>query len=205
MKRMICLAAAWLIFGTGPGYTDQNQSAASAGPADEYADIRDRLQTCVACHGEKGASEIPANPILAGQEFYYLYVQLKDIKSGLRDSPVMAPMVAGIEKDELKRIADYFSKQSWPAVDYIADGEDIITAQKAITAGQCVACHLGSFSGNSRVPRLAGQHTEYLENTMLDFKHKVRLNSPSKGALFASYSEQDIKSLARYLTGHKGQ
>ncbi len=205
MKRIICLVAACLMLAAGPGYTDQNQSAESTGVKDEYADIRDALQTCVACHGEKGVSEIPANPILAGQEFYYLYVQLKDIKSGLRDSAIMYPMVAGIEKDELKRIADYFSKQSWPAVDYIADDKDIITAKKAVTAGQCVACHLGSFSGNSRVPRLAGQHTEYLQNTMLDFKHKVRLNSPSKGALFASYSEQDIQSLARYLTGHKGQ
>ncbi len=29
------------------------------------------------------------NPILAGQEFYYLYVQLKDFKSGLRKNAVM--------------------------------------------------------------------------------------------------------------------
>lgn len=205
MKRIFYLVASCFLLGLLPCNADQSQSADANDTGDGYADIRDRLQTCIACHGDKGVSEIPSNPILAGQEYYYIYVQLKDIKSGLRESPIMAPMVADIEKEEMKRIAEYFSKQTWPHVDFEADADAIANARTAITAGQCIACHLGSFSGNSRVPRLAGQHTEYLNNTMLDFKNKVRKNSPSKGALFSSYTDEDIEALAKYLTGHKGQ
>ena len=203
MKNIIYLAILSSLLGLTPCFADQSNESDSS--SDEYADIRERLKTCAACHGEKGVSVIPANPILAGQEYYYLYVQLKDIKSGLRHSPIMAPMVADLEKDEMKRLAEYFSKQSWPVVEYEADKNSIVTGKKAVTAGQCVACHLGSFAGNSRVPRLAGQHTEYLNNTMSDFKNKIRKNSPSKGALFSSYSDEDIEGLSKYLTGHKGQ
>ena len=206
MKNFAYLAVSILLLVLAPLVNaEQSQTTDSENSEDEYADIRDRLQTCVACHGDKGVSTIAANPILAGQEYYYIYVQLKDIKSGLRDSPIMSAMVADIEKDEMKRIAEYFSKQTWPQVDYVADENSIKPAKKAITAGQCIACHLGSFSGNSRVPRLAGQHTDYLINTMLDFKNKIRKNSPSKGALFSSYTDEDIDALAKYLTGHKGQ
>jgi len=114
-------------------------------------------------------------------------------------------MVAGIEKEKMLRIAEYYSNQTWPESGFTADTGDVAAGKKAVTAGQCVACHLGSFKGNSRVPRLAGQHAEYLEKTMLDFKYKRRLNSPSKGALFASFSDEDIKALANYLAGFKGE
>jgi cytochrome c553 len=49
------------------------------------------------------------------------------------------------------------------------------------------------------VPRLAGQHPEYLKRTMLDFKNKARTNAPAMVALFATFSEQEIAGLADYL------
>lgn len=178
-----------------------SKTESTSSTEDAYADIKDRLQTCAACHGENGASVIPANPILAGQEFYYLYVQLKDIKSGLRESAIMTPIVADIEKEEMKRLAEYYSKQIWPETIFKSETKDINAGKSVVTAGQCVACHLGAFNGNSRVPRMAGQHAEYLANTMLDFKSKVRKNSPAKGSLLASFSDEDIQAVAKYLAG----
>jgi len=186
--------------------TNESESIAAADDSeDEYADIRDKLQTCAACHGEKGVSVIPTNPILAGQEFYYMYVQLKDIKSGLRESAIMAPLVADLEKEEMKKIAEYYSKQVWPETTFKTEQADISAGKKVVTAGQCVACHLGSFKGNSRIPRMAGQHVEYLTKTMLDFKNKVRKNSAAKGSLMASFSDADIHAVAKYLAGYTGQ
>ena len=46
--------------------------------ADEYAGVRETIEVCTSCHGERGASTDGSTPILAGQEFHYLYVQLKD-------------------------------------------------------------------------------------------------------------------------------
>jgi cytochrome c553 len=172
---------------------------APAGADDEFASVRDRIQTCYACHGELGAKPLPQNPIIAGQEYYYLYVQLKDFKSGLRKSDIMKPIVEPLQPEELKLIAKFFSVQTWPTISHGPDAAKVETATSAIESGECVSCHLGDFRGNSRVPRLAGQYPEYLTRTMLDLKNRVRNNAPDKGALLATYSEKEIEALADYL------
>jgi cytochrome c553 len=170
---------------------------------DKYASVRDTLQTCFVCHGENGASTQGTFPILAGQEFYYLYVQLKDMKSGLRASPIMSPLVAGMEKADLRLMAEYFAEQKWSKTDYKMDKSQVTTARKAIDAGQCLACHLDGFRGSSRVPRLANQHVEYLNQTMLDFKNNIRKNSPSIATLFSTFNEDEIKAMSIYLGAFK--
>lgn len=172
---------------------------------DKFAPVRDKLNTCVACHGEKGQSKIPTNPILAGQEFFYLYTQLKDFKSGLRENAIMEPIASSMKKDEMQLIAEYFSKQEWPDIDCKAESGDIKTGKQVVNSGQCVACHLGSFKGNSRVPRLAGQHPEYMIKTMLDFKNKVRTNSAAKASLFKTFSDEEISAVGNYLSGFEGE
>ena len=168
--------------------------------ANEYAPVANILKTCEVCHGDQGASTQQQYPILAGQEFYYLYVQLKDFKSELRADPIMGPLASVLDKDQMQLIAKYFSEQVWPDTDYASDDQATKSALTVITAGQCVACHLGKFNGNSRVPRVAGQHPEYLAKTMLDFKSKSRQNSPSKGSLMASFGDQDLVDVAQHLS-----
>ena len=36
---------------------------------------------------------------------------------------------------------------------------------------------------------------------MLDFKNKIRNNSPAKGSLLVSYSNDEIAAMAEYLAG----
>ena len=167
--------------------------------ADEYETIRETLETCATCHGEKGLPTEDNIPILAGQEFYYIYVQLKDIKKGMRKSEVMEPFVEELDKPQLMALAKYFSEQKWPRIQFKGNPDIVSKGEMAASAGQCVACHLGSYTGNSRVPRLAGQQPKYLEKTMLDFKNKIRKNSPAKGSLMASFTDKDIAALAEYL------
>ena len=166
---------------------------------DEFAAVRDMIQTCYACHGELGAKPLPNNPILAGQEYYYLYTQLKDFKSGLRKNDIMKPIVDPLEPEQMKLLAKFFSLQTWPTISHEADRAKSRLALEAIETGECIACHLGDFRGNSRVPRLAGQYPEYLTHTMLDFKTRVRNNAPDKATLLALYSEEEINALADYL------
>jgi cytochrome c553 len=172
---------------------------APAAADDEFAPVQATLQACFACHGDRGAAPLPQNPILAGQEFYYLYVQLKDFKSGLRKSDVMGPIVQALQPDDLKLLAQYFSQQTWPGTTYAADPAKAPAVKAALDAGACISCHLGDFRGNSRVPRLAGQNLEYLAHTMLDFKSKARNNAPAMGSLLTTFSDDDIASLADYL------
>jgi len=167
----------------------------------EYASILIQLKQCTVCHGENGATLQPTIPILSGQHFYYLYVQLKDFKSGLRKNEIMGPIASQLEKPQMKLLAKYFSEQEWPNLGYRADSAAEIRGETATGAGQCVQCHLGGYEGDSRIPRLAGQHPEYLLSTMTDFKYKKRLNSAAKSSLFASYNEDDIKAMSEYLAG----
>lgn len=171
---------------------------------DKFAPILEKVKTCVACHGPEGVPLAPQFPILSGQHLYYLYVQLKDYKSGFRANPIMQPIAAGLEKKEMLLIAEYFSLKSWPEKPRLEPDPMVKNAALlVITAGQCVACHLSGFEGNSRVPYTAGQNYEYLLSTLQQFKSKERGNSPSKGSLMASFEDAEIKSLARYLSSLK--
>ena len=169
--------------------------------ADEYADIRPQLTLCFTCHGQNGISTQPKYPIIAGQHYYYLYVQLKDFKSGYRASEIMGPMAKILEKKQMKALAKFFSEQKWPNIGYRPIEERDQLGETSAASGQCVQCHLGGYEGDSRIPRLAGQYPEYLNNTMLDFKNKIRNNSPAKGSLLVSYSNDEIAAMAEYLAG----
>ena len=165
------------------------------------AEFADKVKLCDFCHGENNLPRDPDMPIIAGQQFYYLYVQLKDYKSGLRANPIMGSIVQGFTKEELRNLAQYFAEEEWTYTGYRTPEGVENEAQRGFTAGQCVQCHLGGYEGNSGTPRLAGQQRDYLERTMLEFKNKARLNSPAKGSLLGGYTDARIAAMADYLGG----
>jgi cytochrome c553 len=162
-------------------------------------DLAQKLAVCAGCHGAAGLPVRPDVPILWGQEFYYLYVQLKDYKAGRRENAEMAAIVATMEKTQMQELAQYFSSQKWPSTGFASEEADAARGENATIAGLCVQCHLGGYEGSSRIPRLARQQVQYLERTMLEFKNKVRMNSPAKASLMAAYEDGDITAMARYL------
>lgn len=163
-------------------------------------DIEQTIATCQSCHGANGVPVSADIPVLEGQEYYYLYVQLKDYKSGSRANPIMSQMVQNLSKDDMKALAQHFSEQPWPKVAAELDDSKASKGSSALAAGQCSQCH-STYQGDSRVPRLAGQQVVYLQQTMKDFKNKVRKNSPAKGSLMDSFSEEDLEAMAHYLAG----
>jgi len=162
--------------------------------------IEQTIATCQSCHGAEGVPVSADIPILAGQEYYYLYVQLKDYKAGRRANPIMSEMAKNLSKDDMKALAQHFSEQPWPQVAGELDDSKAAKGSSALAAGQCSQCH-STFQGDSRVPRLAGQQMPYLLQTMLDFKNKVRLNSAAKGSLMNSFSDEDLEAMAHHLAG----
>jgi len=172
-------------------------------PAQETppAEIAEKVAECAACHGEDGRPVMEEAPIIWGQEYFYIYTQLRDYEAARRENEIMQPVVADMGRDEMKAIAEYFSKLKWPDIAYQSSEEDRAQGRRVATAGQCTQCHLGSYMGDSRIPRMAGQTVTYLEKTMLDFKHKRRMNAPEMAALMASFSEEEIRAMAGYLAG----
>ena len=168
----------------------------------QEVDISERLQLCQSCHGEAGMPQQPDTPIIAGQNYYYLYVQLKDYKAGRRANEIMQGIVADLSKEEMQALARHFSQQTWPHMSFQASADDIARAQQAAVAGACTTCHLGNYYGNrSDVPRIADQQPAYLERTTREMKTRVRANNPFMTDLLSTFSDADLAALAHWLAG----
>jgi len=86
-------------------------TASSLQAAGNPAAGKEKSQTCAACHGMDGNSQLPMNPILAGQYEDYLIHALKAYKSGERKNPIMAGMVAALSDEDIADLAAYFARQ----------------------------------------------------------------------------------------------
>jgi len=163
--------------------------------------VEDKAATCNACHGEHGTPIDPKFPIIWGQHTGYILIQLRDMKAGRRKNEVMAPIVADLSDADMLALAEYYDGKEWPSTGYSSSHDDQVKGQEVNVAGQCTQCHLGGFLGNSAIPRLADQTVEYLTKTTHDFKTHARDNNADMTNLMASYSDEDIATMSRYLAG----
>ena len=161
-----------------------------------------KAAACAACHGPDGRPVVPAYPILAGQTARYLYLQLKDFQEGRRSNELMTPMVAGLTRDEMHELSDYFAKQKPPVQGFRTDAEKARLGKLKADETLCTMCHLGGFAGQNEVPRVAGQNYEYIVKQLADFKARKRTNDAgSMTSVASTINAQDIENLAHYLVG----
>src|SRR6266853_3918464 len=113
-------------------------------------------EACSACHGADGNAAIAQFPVLAGQTARYLYLQLKDFKEGRRSEPSMAPFVAKLSTRDMLDLAEYFAAQKPKPIAFKADAARIARGRKKADEVLCTMCHLGGFSGQNEIPRVAG-------------------------------------------------
>jgi cytochrome c553 len=166
--------------------------------AQDAFDVEAEAAVCAACHGEDGVPVEPDYPIIWGQQYFYIYTQLRDYAAKRRDNEIMSPIAEAFDKDEAKMIAEYFAAKEWPRIQAIAEEGDEQLADRAFTSGQCSACH-GKWEGDSRIPRLAGQQPGYLSQTIHDFKNDVRMNAPDLNSTMKQLDEAEIEAVSRYL------
>ena len=139
-------------------------------------------------------------PVISGQHQGYLYLQLRDYKSGSRKNEIMSPIAEGLERDDMMQLAEYFSKQKWPDLRQPpASPQAAATAQRLNVSIGCTGCHQGEYQGEGTQPRLAGQTREYLESSMLAFRDGTRGNNPGMSDLMKAASVEDLKACAEYL------
>jgi cytochrome c553 len=161
-----------------------------------------KAATCTECHGPAGKSSDPKYPILAGQNSRYLYLQLRDFQEGRRSDPEMSPKAADLTRDEMRELADYFAKQKPPPQTFKADPAKAALGKAKADETLCTMCHLGGFAGQNEIPRVAGQHHDYVVKQLMDFKQRKRTNDAGNmTAVAATLSEADIENLAHYLAG----
>jgi cytochrome c553 len=164
-------------------------SAADSAAGEQKASL------CVSCHGQRGSSGNAQWPNLAAQQPLYLVNQLKAFKTGNRSNAMMQSMATHLSNEDMDNLAAYFSSQK-PAK---SGGVDPTLAKSGeAKASMCLGCHGFTAEGKGQFPRLAGQHPEYLEQQLKNFKGGSRKSGPMQ-AITANLSEADFKALAAYF------
>ena len=81
-------------------------------PAPSHAEtIEQKAQLCAACHGENGIPQQNSTPVIWGQYQGYLYLELRDYKSGARKNPIMSGFAATLSEKDIENVAAYYSTQ----------------------------------------------------------------------------------------------
>ena len=164
-------------------------------------------QVCAQCHGLTGESFSPTFPKLAGQQKEYLKLQLADFKDHARSDKTGTQYMWGfthLTQTQIAELADYFSSQSPMKAD--ADTPDargeLIFRQGSPGAGvaQCSSCHGADGQGSGEIPRLAGQHADYMIRQIKVFQ---QANQRPRGDLTKqiahALSDADAESVAHYM------
>ncbi|HDK37389.1 MAG TPA: cytochrome c4 [Thiolapillus brandeum] len=127
--------------------------------------------TCAGCHGTNGNSNGPATPSLAGASKDYIIEVMEYYASGERASTIMGRIAKGYTKDEIKAMAEFFSKQKFvPAKGQKFDAKLAKKGAK-LHDKYCEKCHAeGGTSSEDDAGILAGQWTPYLKYTLADMQ-----------------------------------
>jgi cytochrome c553 len=177
-----------------PGPSDVVVSARMLNPADSTSIGRGATlaAACTSCHS---AAMSPAGfPYLAGQHAAAIYKQLRDFKSGHRESAVMVPLVANLGEQEMRDLAGYFAslpKELNPPAKGAQQETPVIVSNGSPmrNVAACSACH-GDVDGKIGSPRLDGEPEAYLQ---------AQLHAFATGARHNDIQEQ-MRNVARHMT-----
>ncbi len=162
--------------------------------ADDLSTVEQKAATCFVCHGEKGKSDDPQWPSLAGQQSIYIVNQLNAFKKGERVNPVMQAQAGKLTAEDINNFGAYFAVQK-PAK---AGSDKTLAKQGKAKATACLGCHGKVGEGNSEFPRLGGQHPDYLTEQLTRYKNGMRKNTAMQ-AIAGSLSDEEIKALAAFF------
>lgn len=195
---MLCGAAAAYLLGTLVTAQDADSQSEAAARA---------MTTCQNCHGPRGDSLLATFPRLNGQQADYLAAQLKSFRAHTRSDPhavaYMWGMAAQLDDALIADLAKYFAAQPPTAPQsggaLSAEGEKIFRSGAAADGvPPCQACHGAHGEGTGVVPRIAGQHADYLKKQLEAFRSTLRENAVMH-ANTTNMTDREIEAVVSYL------
>lgn len=173
-------------------------AASAAGDPQKGATL---ATTCMGCHGIPGyRNAYPSYrvPKLGGQNADYIVVALQGYRAKTRPHPTMQAQAASLSDQDMQDLAAYFAGQgeAKQAATVATDGKD-----KAAT---CAACHgEAGISSAPNWPNLAGQHRDYLVQSINTYRAKLR-QDPTMQGMAAALTDADVEALATYFSSQSG-
>jgi cytochrome c553 len=164
------------------------------------------FENCATCHGPGGGGTVDGSiPRIAGQHFRVIVKQLVDYRHGKRWDPRMeryADRHLLADAQALADVAAFISQQDRLAPRGMGTG---VYAQRGVHVyiAQCGSCHGPAGEGDEKelVPRVAGQHYEYLLRQIYDAVDGRRPNfSRSHVRRLSKLDRDDIIGLADALS-----
>ena len=181
-------------------------SSAMAQNSSEAATQSEMLQNCQSCHGAGGDSEIASTPRLNGQQAEYIVGRLKKFSDITQTNPhakvgMFKELSAQSDATRVS-IAKYFAGQpptsptpGTRATEGKLVYENGIAAENVIS---CKGCHGAQGEGHDIVPRIAGQHADYLKAQLrlfsIKFREHILMNPNAK-----TMTGNTMDALASYL------
>jgi len=166
---------------------------------------------CSICHGVAGVSKWDYIPSLAGLDKTYLVDQLKGLRERKRathySQAAMWGMAANLSDDDIDALADFFSSLPAPTGDQVGfmQHPDLTLGQSIFEKGlsdrsipSCQTCHVQG-RGDVNIPRVAGQHAEYMERSLRDFRAGFRVND-NMNFIAGKMTDAEIKAVAAYMS-----
>jgi len=152
--------------------------------------------TCHGCHGIENYKNVYPTysvPKVGGQNAAYMVNALQGYVSGDRAHPTMHAQAASLSDQDRADIAAFFAAGAPRAA-----GQPVGPTPAA--AATCVACHgADGVSISADYPNLAGQHADYIEQALKDYKAGKRKNA-IMGGIIAGVKDEDIPVLAKFFS-----
>jgi cytochrome c553 len=179
-----------------PGPAAPAKPAAAPSYAQRFAGL------CAACHGANGRSELAQAPVLAGQPSLYAVTQLFLFREGRRNNEAMTAVAKSLTDDDLRGFSDFIGTlPPVPAPAPATAPDPARMARGAALAEQhkCLFCHGPALAGGQQVPRIAGQHEDYLRDSLRGFHSGSRPGyTQAMTAAVSQIPVEDLDTLAYY-------
>jgi cytochrome c553 len=159
-------------------------------------------QTCIACHGENGRSQMVDVPSLAGQPADFITLQTILFRERLRHVEVMNGITANMPDKDIEDLAAFFASLPPGPPDDRRPRDAALSAagQALIGPRHCATCHVSDFGGRAQIPRVAAQREEFLARAMTEYRDGRRAGAdPQMNGAVVGLSNADIAAIAHYL------
>lgn len=163
-------------------------------------------QSCMACHGTRGASTEQAVPIIGGQNDVFLSLSLKAYRDGSRPSTVMERIAKAYSTKEIDALAAYFSSQPFLRPAQETNPEKVARGQD-IHGRNCKRCHLhnGRDTTEAESPLLAGQKLQYMRRNMEDILSGKRAVELKMKSALLEISPEEIDATLHFYAAQYGE
>lgn len=203
--RLMCSMAVLLALASGAHGQAKPAApkAAASKPAAPKVNYAERFAgLCAACHGPNGRSELANTPVLAGQPSLYAATQLFLFREGRRNNAAMTAVAKTLTDDDLRGFSDYIGTLppvAPPAPATPPDAARMTKARGLAEQYKCVFCHGADLAGGQQVPRIAGQHEDYLRESLRGFHSGDRPGyTQAMTAAVSGIPVEDLDLLAWY-------